>query len=137
VAERGRQLRIVWLAMCVGVATYTVVIFALVSAGTLALGVLDKSIVNVVASGVIVYMAAGLAVRRAMIARIPAGADPQARLAKYWTATIVALALMESGGLIVITLGMLASSPTWILAGGGAALGMMLLARPGQSEIGH
>ncbi len=43
---------------------------------------------------------------------------------------------MESGGLAVITLGVLASSTTWILAGGGAALGMMVLAKPNREEAG-
>jgi hypothetical protein len=46
------------------------------------------------------------------------------------------MVLMQSGGLIVITLGLVSSSPTWILAGGGAAVGMMALARPTAEETG-
>ena len=82
------------------------------------------------------YMAGGVFIRRLMISKIPTQAPAQERLSSYRTASIVALALMESGGLIVITLGLLSGAATWVLAGGGAAAVLMFLARPNAEEIG-
>ncbi len=70
-----------------------------------------------------------------MISRIASDAAPEARLDRYRVATIVSLGLMESGGLIVITLALLAGTATWILAGGGTAAVLMFLARPTQEDL--
>jgi hypothetical protein len=130
------QLRIIWAALVGGVATYTVVIFSLLRFGGTDFGVLPPAVLNVVAAGVLLYMGGGVLLRRGMIARIPPEAEPEARIARYRAATIVGLGLTESGGLIVITLGMLGSRPGWVLAGGAAACIMMFLARPNADDIG-
>ena len=129
------QLRIIWAALVGGVATYTVVVFGLLRFGGLDFGVLAPGVLNVVAAGVLLYMGAGVLLRRVMIARIPTDAAPDVRIGQYRAATMIGLGLTESGGLIVITLGMLGSQPGWVLAGGGAACLMMFLARPTAGEI--
>ena len=130
------QLRIIWAALVGGVAVYTLVIFGLLTTGAIGFGFLPPGVLNVVAAAVMLYMAAGVLLRRAMIARIPSDAPRDVRIARYRAATIIGLGLTESGGLIVITLGMLGSEPTWVLAGGGAAFVMMFLARPTAEKIG-
>ena len=130
------QLRVIWMAMIGGTASYTLVIFALVSLGTIAVDALPAAVMRVAGGLAILLMGGALFLRRALVARIPSSADRKTRLTQYGTATIVGLALMEGGGLVVITLGLVSSSRTWILAGGGAAVGMMTLARPTTEEAG-
>ncbi len=130
------QLTIVWGALVAGVLAYTTVLFVLVSNGTLDMAVLPPRVMSFVGAGVLVYMVAGVFVRRALVARIDPALDRERRLAAYTTATIVGLGLTESGGLVVITLGMLSGSPRWVLAGGLAAAALMLGARPNGAELG-
>ncbi len=130
------QLRVIWMAMIGGTASYTLVIFALVSLGVISVDALPAAVVDGAGGLAILIMGGALFLRRALVARIPSSADRDARITQYATATIVGMVLMESGGLIVITLGLVSSSPTWILAGGGAAVGMMALARPTAEEAG-
>lgn len=130
-----KQIRFVWFALVTGVASYTIVVAALLVTGVVALDVYPRRIVNLVAPGVMVYMLAGLVIRRMMLSRLPEG-DSDARLAHYRSATLIALALMESGGLLIVTLGMISNSPAWALAGGGAGVAMMLLAKPVAAEAG-
>ena len=127
------QLRVIWMAMIGGTASYTLVIFALVSLGAISVDALPAAVMDGAGGLAILIMGGALFLRRALVARIPSSADREARITQYATATIVG---MESGGLIVITLGLVSSSPTWILAGGGAAVGMMALARPTAEEAG-
>ena len=119
-----------------GTASYTLVIFALVSLGVVSVDALPAAVMDGAGGLAILIMGGALFLRRALVARIPSSADREARITQYATATIVGMVLMESGGLIVITLGLVSSSPTWILAGGGAAVGMMALARPTAKEAG-
>jgi hypothetical protein len=135
-AEPLGQLRLIWAALVGGVAVYTFVIFGLLTTGAIGFGVLSPGVLNVVAAAVMLYMGAGVLLRRSMIARIPPDAPRDVRVGQYRAATIIGLGLTESGGLIVITLGMLGSEPLWVLAGGGAAFVMMFLARPTAEEIG-
>ena len=98
--------------------------------------VLPSWVITVGASAVLVYMAGVTVVRRRMVDLIPARAAQDTRFARYQTATIVGLALHEGGGLLLISLGILADSSIWVLAGGGASLWLMALARPKRSEAG-
>ena len=131
-----KQLQVIWGALVAGVVLYTAVIFGLMTAGGMSFDALDPTIMNLVGAGVMLYMAGAVFARRLLIAKIPAQAPAEDRLASYRTASIVALALMESGGLIVITLGLLAGAALWVLAGGGAAAALMFLAKPRADEIG-
>ena len=133
---RFKTLQVIWAVMLAGVVTYTAVLFVLVRLGMVDMRVLSPSILTVGAAAVLVYMAGVTVVRRRMIEAIPAGASQDTRFARYQTATIVGLALLEAGGLLLISLGILADSSIWVLAGGGASLWMMALARPQRSEAG-
>ena len=131
-----RQLRLIWLALMGGVATYTLVVVGLVGTGAIDMGLIAAPVVRLAAMAVLVYMFAGIPLRRAMLTRIPPDAEPERRLALYRGATLVGLGLIESGGLMIITLGMLASSPRWVLVGGASAVAMMIAARPRAVEVG-
>ena len=131
-----KQLQVIWGALVAGVVLYTAVIFVLMTAGGVRFDALDPAIMNLAGAGVKLYMAGVVLARRLLIARIPAQAPAEERLASYRTASIVALALMEAGGLIVITLGLLSGASLWVLAGGGAAAALMFLAKPTADEIG-
>lgn len=133
---RLRVIRILWLALMGGVATYTVVAISLLTIGGVRFSAVGPAVVRVGAVVAILYMAAAVLVRRRLVAAIPRDADTESRVARYQSATIVGLALLESGGLVVITLGLLADAPGWILAGGLAALWMMVLGRPRADEAG-
>ena len=97
---------------------------------------LSLEIPLLIGAGVLAYMVGGVFVRRTMVERIPRDAEPEARMAAYQTAVILGLALSESGGLILVTLGMLTGASTWVLAGGASAAVLMFMARPTGEEIG-
>ena len=133
---RFKTLQIIWAAMLAGVVAYTAVLFVVLRLGMVEMPVLPAWVMTVGALVVLVYMAGVTVVRRRMIEAIPAGASQDTRFARYQTATIVGLALLEAGGLLLISLGILADSSIWVLAGGGASLWMMALARPQRSGAG-
>lgn len=130
------QLQVVWGALVGGVVLYTLLLFGLMTAGVLDIATIDPAIMTWVGAAVVVYMGAGLLVRRSMIAAISPEMDRERRLAQYWLAILVPLGLMESGGLVLVTLGMLTGSAMWVLAGGTAAALLMFLARPSEREAG-
>lgn len=131
-----QQLQIIWGALVAGVVLYTVLIFSLMTAGVLDAATFDPEIMNLVGACVLVYMVAALLVRRSMVASIPRDADAETRVSRYKVATIVPMALMESGGFVLITLAILTGVATWALAGGGAAAVLMFFARPTADELG-
>jgi len=131
-----RHLTIIWGALVVSVLIYTTLLTTLMSNGTIDMAVLPPTIMGVVGAAMIVYMAAGVLVRRALVARIDPSLEREQRMATYTTATLVGLGLTESGGLIVITMGMLSGSPRWVLAGGLAAVALLLGARPSEADLG-
>lgn len=128
-------LPLVWGLLVGGVATYTLVVYGLLQFGTLEFGLIGRDVVNVAGALVLVYLCGAVALRRMMVARIRSEPGPR-RAARYQSATLVVFALMESGGLVLVTLGMLADAPGWVLAGGGAAATLMYFARPTPEDIG-
>ena len=128
-----RPVVAIWAALNLGVALYVVVAAGLIATEMVEPVGLDLGIVRAVSLGIVAYMAGGLLIRRAMLARLPE--EPGARTAQYRSATLIALALMESGGLVLITLGLLSGSLTWVVGGGSASIVMMLLTRPSQAEL--
>lgn len=130
-----RRLRIVWAAMVGGTLAYTAVVYVLLSNGTVDMAVFGRDVMNVVGAVVMLQMVAAVVLRRRLVAVIPDDAEPELRQARYGSATIIALALMEGGGLLVITFGLMTGSATWVLAGGGAAAVLMLMARPSEEEM--
>lgn len=131
-----KQLTTIWAGLVGGVVLYTALIGGMLATGSLEMANLDPDLMNYVGAGVIVYMMVAVFARRTMLAQIPTDATTEERLRRYRTVTLVALAMMEAGGLVVITLGMMAGSATWVFAGGAAAAGTMFMARPTASEIG-
>lgn len=131
-----KQLTTIWAALVGGVVLYTGIIGGMLATGRLVMSNLDPAVMNYVGAAVIVYMMVAVFARRTMLAQIPADADPDERFQRYRLVTIVALAMMETGGLVVITAGMMAGSAQWVLAGGAAAAGTMYLARPSEDELG-
>ena len=130
-----RQLRIVWGAMIGGTVTYTAVVYVLTATGTVEMAAFGQDIMNIVGAVVMLQMVGAVVLRRRLVAAIPSHAEPDVRRSRYASATIIALALMEGGGLLLITFGMMTGSATWVLAGGGAAAVLMLFARPSEDEI--
>ena len=75
-------------------------------------------------------------VRRKLIAQVSHEAPPEVRLAAYANAVIIGAALPEGGGLVLITLGLVSGSASWIIAGGLAASVLIWQGRPRADEIG-
>lgn len=134
--EQFRTLRLVWIAMLLGTLGYTVVVYGLMSMGLFEMNALGTDVMNIVGAVVILQLLGAVFLRRRMVAAIPDDAPTKDRLARYGRATVVGLALMEGGGLLVITFGMISGAAQWVLAGGGAAAAVMLMARPSRDEIG-
>jgi hypothetical protein len=131
-----KELRLIWFALVGGVVAYTMATLGLMASGRLDLSSIDPVVMKVAGPFVLLYMGAGLILRRALVAAIPPDAAPEAKLAKYRSATIIGLALPESGGLVLITLGLMSGAATWVLAGGGGAVVLMFVARPSGAEVG-
>lgn len=134
--EQFRTLRIVWVAMLLGLLGYAVVAYALMSIGLFEMNAFGVDVMNIVGAFVILQLLVAIFLRRRMVATIPDAAPLKDRLARYGRANVVGLALMEGGGLLVISFGMISGAPQWVLAGGGAAAAVMLMARPSRDEIG-
>ncbi|MDX1495295.1 MAG: hypothetical protein R3253_14610, partial [Longimicrobiales bacterium] len=98
-------------------------------------GSLSPDIMNLVGPVVLVQLAGSLLLRRRMVASIPEDLPPEIRVSRYTTACIVALALIEGGGILVITFAIITDVATWALVGGGSAVLLMLMARPSQAEL--
>lgn len=130
------HLRAVWMAMVGGTLLYTIVAYLLLLLGIVeAGGALGPSVMNLVGAFAVVQIALSLLLRRRLVGAIPRNAPPEERMSRYFTACVITLALIEGGGLIVITLSIVTGVATWALVGGGAAVVVMLLARPVRSEV--
>jgi hypothetical protein len=125
-----QQLQIIWAAMVGGVLLYTTVAYGLVIFGALDIDAFEPAVMNIVGAVVMIWMVAALAVRRALLARIPRDLSPEERMPRYQATITVALALIEGGGLLMITFGLITGAAGWILVGGAAAAVLMVLARP-------
>lgn len=127
---RFRALRAIWAALVLSVMAYGAVSLYLVTFGGLDLGVVSHAAARPITTALILAMIAALFVRRRLVASIPDGLDEGTYLARYQQAVLVGLALIEAGGLASATLGLLADGPEWIVAGCGACVIVLLLARP-------
>ncbi|MDX1647608.1 MAG: hypothetical protein R3304_10725 [Longimicrobiales bacterium] len=130
-----RALRVFWTLMIVTTLVYTGVVYGMMATGSVDVAAFDSSIMNVVGASVMVLLVGALVVRRRMLAVIPQDATPEERISRYGRLSVIAMAIMESGGILVITFAMLSGSPTWVLAGGGAAAILMLMAKPSREEL--
>ena len=130
-----RQLRIIWAALVVGTLLYTVLVVAVTLTGVADIGTLDPALLNYAGAAVMVYLVAGVFIRRRMIANIDRNAPPEQRLAAYSTATILGAGLTEGGGMLLVTLALMAGSATWALTGGLAAVVVMVIGRPNEADV--
>lgn len=131
-----RSLTLIWAALCGGVLGYTGIAWGLIEAGATPETSLPPSVMNFAGPVVLAWMLASLFARRWLVSRLPDEAAPEIRFQRYQTAVIVGLALIEGPGLLMVTLGLITSSSSWVLAGGGAALVLMLMAKPTEAEFG-
>ena len=131
-----RTLQVVWVALMFGVAAYTAVVYCLLTFGVIEMGLLPTSVLPLAAAAAFAIMAAGTVLRRRMVEGIGPGAEPEARLRQYATATILGLAMIEGGSLLLVTLSLIVGAPTWAVVGGGAGIGMMVLSAPNRGDAG-
>ncbi len=85
------QLRVIWMAMIGGTASYTLVIFALVLLGAISVDALPAAVMDGAGGLAILIMGGALFLRRALVARIPSSADREARITQYAAATILGM----------------------------------------------
>ena len=133
---RFKTLQVVWGALMAGVLVYAVVVYCLVIFGGAVLSLAPRRALTFVGPVAVVGMIVGTMVQQRLVRAIPPGLDPAERMARYASAVILGLAVTEGCGLLVVTLGLLASAPTWGLIGGLIAIGVMALSGPNRREAG-
>ena len=125
-----KPLQVIWLGLMGGLVAYACVAVALVTVGGLDIGGLPPIVVIVTRVLALVIMGLGLWMRRALLAQIPRDLPAGERETRSQTVTLASLALIEGGGILMITTSMIVGAPAWILVGAGAAVLLMVMARP-------
>ena len=125
-----KPLQVIWLGLMGGLVAYAFVAVALVTVGGLDIGGLPPIVVIVTRVLALVIMGLGLWMRRALLAQIPRDLPAGERETRSQTVTLASLALIEGGGILMITTSMIVGAPAWILIGAGAAVLLMVVARP-------
>lgn len=134
--DRFKSLTVVWLALVAGTALYAGVAYVLLIMGIVDLETpLGPDIMNIGGAFAVVQILAAMVLRRRLVAAIPRDAPDEVRLQRYYTACVVTLALVEGGGMLVVTLALVTGIASWALVGGGAAVLVMLMARPAPAEL--
>ncbi len=137
-SDRFRALTVVWLALMLGTGTYAAVAYALLASVAVDFQTpLGPEIMNVGGAFAVVQILGALMLRRRLVAGIPRDAPSDERLRRYYSACITSLALVEGGGILVVTLALVTGSASWALVGGGAAVVVMLMARPAPTDLGR
>ena len=125
-----KPLQVIWVGLMGGLVAYAFVAVALVTVGGLDIGGLPPIVVIVTRVLALVIMGLGLWMRRALLAQIPRDLPAGERETRSQTVTLASLALIEGGGILMITTSMIVGAPAWILIGAGAAVLLMVVARP-------
>jgi hypothetical protein len=125
-----KPLQVVWLGLIGGVVAYACVAVVLIAVVGLELGGLPPIVVIVTRVLALVLMGLGLLARRKWPSLIPHDLPASERESQEQTMAIASLALIEGGGILMITTSMIAGAPAWILIGAGAAVLLMVLAKP-------
>ena len=132
-----RELRIIHAAMLGGTVLYTLLAAFLVFTGVISVGTGGLPIpMQYAGAAILLLMFAGVFLRRHLVGQISLDDPPEVRAPAYANAVIIGAALPEGGGLLLITLGIITSSATWILAGGLSAAFLMWQGRPTPEEAG-
>ena len=129
-------LRIIHAGLIGDVFLYAVVATFLVLTGFRDSGAAPPIPMEYAGAGMLLVMASGVAIRRTMLAQVSLDDPPEIRLPAYANAVIIGAAVPEGAGLMLITLGLLNASVTWIAAGGVAAAFLIWQGRPRADEIG-
>lgn len=132
--EDIRSLTVIWAALCGGVVLYTLTVFGLIVTGAVA-GTLPGRAMWIAVPFVLVWMTGLIFARRSVARTLVRAVPPEQRFDKYRVFVIALLAMMEFGGLMLITVGLMTAEAGWVLAGGGAAAFLMLRARPSLDEL--
>jgi hypothetical protein len=125
-----KPLQVVWLGLIGGVVAYACVAVVLIAVVGLELGGLPPIVVIGTRVLALVLMGLGLLARRKWPSLIPHDLPASERESQEQTMAIASLALIEGGGILMITTSMIAGAPAWILIGAGAAVLLMVLAKP-------
>ena len=132
-----RELRIIHAAMLGGTVLYTLLAAFLVFTGVISVGTGGLPIpMQYAGAAILLLMFAGVFLRRHLVGQISLDDPPEVRAPAYANAVIIGAALPEGGGPLLITLGIITSSATWILAGGLSAAFLMWQGRPTPEEAG-
>jgi len=121
-------IQVIWLALMGGVIIFASI--ALIAFGGRPIVGVDPGILMFLGPVALVVMGTGLFMRRAVVERIPRDLPPEQREQRYLSTVVASLALIEGGGILLMMAGMIVGSPAWILVGAGAAVLLMVLARP-------
>ncbi len=129
-----KQIQVVWLGLVAGLGAYTCTAYVLLALAGVELALVPPAVMPYVAAGAVALMLAGVSLKGRMVAMIPSGLEPAQRLERYTTAVVVGLALVEGGGVLVLTLSLLAGTSSWVLIGGGLGVAMLVWSRPRREE---
>lgn len=137
--DRFRRLQILCFAILMSVIMVNVLLAILLSGGNLKPEPVSPDLpIILFAVGLALLVSSG-AVKRAVFKRADAegfDGDPGKVFTAYQTATILAFALREAGGLIGFILGLLTGNPWWSWGLGGAAVIVMIFDWPKREHLG-
>jgi len=125
-----KPVQIVWLALIASTVVYACVAVALITVFGVEIGGLPPVVMNVVGPLALGLMGFGLFARRRWLGLIPRDLPAHEREDQQQAVVISSLALIEGGGILMTTMGMIVGAPAWILVGAGAAVLVMVMARP-------
>ena len=125
-----KPLQVVWLALIGGVVAYAGVAVALITVGGLEIGGFPPVMMNFIGPLALALMGFGLWARRSWVQRVPRDLPPDEQESRHQGIVIATLGLIEGGGILMTTTGMIVGAPAWILVGAGAAVVLMVMAKP-------
>jgi hypothetical protein len=137
--DRYRQLLIVCGAISMGLLMLNAVLTYLYASKQLPVSEVPPAVPLALFALSLLLLGAASAVKRAVFKRSEAegfDGDPDRRFAAYRTATLVAFATREAGGLIGFAMALMTGNPWWSWGLGGAALIAMYLDRPRMEMLG-
>jgi hypothetical protein len=136
IEARIRTAQIVAGGLVMGVLTFTAVVVALVVTGAMgsppAAGLASLPVFG--AFGAAVLLVVTPVVRRRILETGPAG-DRDTVVGRWFTATIVAMALREGAGILGLALSLVAGSATWAAAFGVASVAAIILSWPRGEDL--
>jgi len=128
---RIRKAQTLVAALAMGVLTFTGFVVGVVATGTMPPAT-DAGLASLPLYGApvaAILLAIAPMVRRRILDSAPER-DPSTAVARWFTATIVSMALREGAGLLGLVLSLLAGSATWAVVFGVASVGAMVLSWP-------